>query len=814
MKTSITKATLILCLQLVLTVAAYANTENDGLKCKLESYKCENGKGITTYTVYSEEGKSCDISFIAFPAEDTESNIASYTVNVNGTEVSAKITFAQSGLQEAHTAGKAITLNKGDNTISFTSNGKDIPQVKGIEIFKNKKRLDAVSSGTFAEKTSIAEAKSRSISAAEARYNKPPYRRGSSMNQLYANTTCMPLYYEAGQRASFYGPTKWDTMYGMYASTVEFNVYLFHENPELFSASASSDSNKWLIWDIDNIPYTGIYYLLIEAKYPGSWGGVTLLMDNKYLYKYSFASNTNFDVYKEMPMGQIYVSDKNSDYNIFTVNSRSCETYRSSDPSLWLKKIDNNTREEVVIAYNDNNSIPSDFNWDKNARIRTKLSDETYYKVLLSSNNASLFVNDTCDIYHSFWNTPTLFPEWYENPFPYLKNEDTMESFNNDDSFNCIAWTCGDNNTWLWPAGNSNEIKWFDQLYNNETVQSGLGNYKRADGSLKYTREGATEENSVIDLWGIIANGEFIFTHGSIRKYSDDIPHGYDWESKCGAIQQIFHPRYALRGGSYGQVVAHYRIADNQTVSNRSSRSIMAEAIADGELVIDNITLTPEEEYLLAEGINNIPAKKRDGFDALYNNWKLYTDARGYESNMWKFRNCREYTELLAYTNSIPDGELLAYDKFVNGNLFAAVLISDLSTNPDSETQPVWNSIMNAPLKDNTIRTPRANVTLFIKAVLEKTEANDITEGIKQSNDDDFNVTVSSSQITVDVDLQQAAKYSIQVMNLQNDYTYQLSPEQTVEKGKYTHKCDVEPGLYIVTYKLNGNINSKKIIVR
>ena len=813
MKKTTSSTVLTLLFLAIFAVTAYAADTASSITSKLNSYKSENGKGVTSYNVNSDEAKICDISFLAMPSEDTDGNFSLYTVKVNGTELLEKISFSEAGWQEAHTAGKAVALNKGDNTITFTSNGRDIPQIKSIDIFKNKRRLaqapdiNSIIKNSALENVSLLENRSMNV-----RYNgeKRQYRYGVSTNQPYSYTFCMPIYYEAGERFSFYGPTVNDPKYGNYESTVEYNIYLFHENPELFSASQSS-SGKYMLQEA-NIAYSGMYYLLIEAKNQGEWGVVSFILDGKYLNKNVFVSNTTSMVMKEVPMANIYISEKDSCYNIFTVNGRSFDEYHSPDPCLWLKHTDPTSGREIIVAYNDNYMAPSDYDWKANARIREKLADYDYYNVLLSSAFPIPFKNDTCDLYHSFWNTPYYYD--FETIFPNSKYEDFIESGSADSDYNCISWTCGEVNTWLWPQESDNDIKWFDKLYNNETVSSAFGNYKRADGSLKYTRQGANAENSAVDIWGIIGNGEFTFTHGSIRKSTDGIPHGYDWESKCGSIQQIFHPRNALRGDGYGQVVANYRIADNQTVTNRSSRSIMAEAIADGELIMENITLTPEEEVLLAEEVDNIPAKKIEKFDELYNKWKSYTDAHAYQSNMFKFKECPEYAELLAYTNSIANGEVLAYDKFIKGNLFVAVLIKDLSDRPDSGTQPVWNSIMDAKLRDNTIRTPRANVTLFIKAVLEKTEASEITEGIKQSNDDDFNVTVSSSQITVDVDLQQAAKYSIQVMNLQNDYTILLSPEKTAEKGKYTHKCDVEPGLYVVTYKLNGNINSKKIVVQ
>ena len=811
MKAPITKAILVLCLQLAFAVTTYAGIESNGLKCTLDGYKCENEKGVTSYTVYSGEAKVCDISFLASPAEDTDGNFTLYSIKVNGSELPEKITFSEPGWQEAHTSGKAVTLNKGDNTVSFTSNNRSIPQVKSIEIFISKKRIAPFPYTSFAEKGSTGE-RSNLSNSAQARAYKPIYRPGVSINQTYSYTFSMPVYYKEGDRFTFYGPAKDDPKYGYDESTVEYNVYLFHENPELYSESQAS-SGKYMFWEA-SIPYTGLYYLLIETKYPGEWGSVSFLLDNKYWYRYSFVSNTALGVYKEAPMGYIYVSDSDSEYNIFTVNGRSGSSYNDTDPCLWLKRYNPETDKETIVAYNDNNDTPSNFDWGTNARIRMKLSDRESYNALLSSSYPSYFQSDTCDIYHSFWNTPTLYPEGYQNPFPYLKKEDAIESYINDVDFNCIAWTCGDIYTWLWPNSDDQYLKWFDKLYNNETVESAFGTYKRVEGSLKYTREDAKPENNVINLWGKRVLGDTIIAHASIKNYSDGIPHGYDWESKCGSLQRIFHPKHALGGDKYGYVIVYYRIADNQTVSNRSSLRIMSEAIADGELIIENITLTPDEEELLAEKINNIPTKKTDGFETLYGKWKTYTDEHGYESDMGKLRDCPEYTDLLSYINSTENGELLAYDKFVNGNLFAAILIRDLSIRPDSGTEPLWNSIMKAHLKDNTMRSPRSNVTLFIKAVLKKTEAAEITEGIKHSNDDDFNVTVSSPQITVDVDLQEASKYSIQVMNLQNDYTFQLSPEKTAEKGKYTHKCDVEPGLYVVTYKLNSNINSKKIIVR
>lgn len=805
---------LILLVLWTFTSAMYAN---ENIIVKFDHYKIEHGKGIASYTVYSEKSRNCDLSFLALPAEDINGNFPSYTIQINGSELAEKITFDLPGWQEIDTHNKDIVLNKGENTLSFISSGKDLPQIKGIEIFnENKKsalknKILPTASDFKENKIAFHKEKSREIRS-EITDTEPLYRPGVAFNQPHSYTFFIPLYYEAGDRASFYGPTASDPRFGMYESTIEYTVYFFNEKPELFSESATSN-NKYLFWQIDSIPYTGVYYMLVEAKNQGEWGGVSLLINNNMLYKYSFVSNCTFAVFKDAPNGNIYVTNSDSCYNIFTINGKSGDQYHDADPCLWLKKHDYNDGSSSIVAYNDNNSVLSDFDWGNNARIRIPLSNSASYNVLLSSSYPMYFTNDTCDLYHSFWNNPdTICLTTSELNLPNLKYEDAIESSKPVWDYNCFSWSAGITHGQIWTIDGELTLEGFDRLYNNETVQADFGKIVRPKSYPRYTRANATEENSVVDLWGRIENGKANIAHASIRNYSDGVPHGYDWESKLGGgFIRIFHPRYAM-SGYYGNVIANYRMADGQDVSNNNPQIMMAKAIADGELIIENILLTPEEKDLISCEISCVPKKKTDEFELLYNSWKHYVSQRKYDSNMLNFKKCEEYTELLNLLNSFLKGEFLVYDKFIEGDFLASILIMDLSTKPGSRTKFQWDSIMEAPLVNNIVRTPTANITLFIKSILQKGEIPE-KEGIIHSNDDEFNVITSPSQLTVNVDIKESSKYAVRIMNLTTNSTHELVPERNIPKGKYTHICNVSPGLYIVTYILNDNINSKKIVV-
>lgn len=152
--------------------------------------------------------------------------------------------------------------------------------------------------------------------------------------------------------------------------------------------------------------------------------------------------------------------------------------------------------------------------------------------------------------------------------------------------YNCISWTVGVTDRWLWPGGSIGE---FDEFYR------GFG----------YTRSG----DGPIAAWGHSASN---MTHGCI---SGPV-HGPRWESKCGGDLRIQHGLNELVGASYGRVLAFYRrsrllAAEFQalleaTVKEKKSRSVLSSA----------------EKKLLAAQATSVPADVRADFEAAFDAWK------------------------------------------------------------------------------------------------------------------------------------------------------------------------------------------------
>ena len=769
-----------------------------------------DGKGVATFVVKSPVAQSCDLSFLMMPGEYEDGSFTSVSLKVNGVTLPNPITFNTYGWQPANTTGNAVTLNEGDNTVQFISGRDDVPMIKSIKIGQNRNDASLLSSNLLS--TSTISSTLAPVNSSRAIYQNDMYY-GYSISQPYAYTSAIQLSYPEADVLNIYAPTSGDPLFGPYESTIEFNLYLF--NSDFSYSETISSNNKYVSWQTQ-LP-AGNYTILIEAKYPGQTGGVTLRL-NTTLYRYNFASNTSFDHAKHGMAGSSDYSDLDScKYNIFTANLKASNEYEAPDPVLWLKKFDATTNKYQVVDKADNYAEQagiSGFDWGNNARFN-RTFDNASYSVLLASNNPYYFSNDTCDIYYSRLYTANLRDI---SNFPLLKPNDAIVShhLNNTQYYNCISWSARTTEDWLWPHESVGDcdIHWFDMLYQNMPVPNYDGSRIQRESYLpRYTRDGATAENSAIDLWGIPnADGSITITHASIRHHAkDNVPHGYDWESKLGPDPRIFHPRYALEGREYGYVVAHYRMVDED--ANNNTRT-MQQQVAEEDIVVETIALTETDLAIVNNVIANIPLTQETNFNTLYNNWKQYVEQNKYKANILSHKKCSQYTALLNCMQSIENGEYLAYNKFAEGDFFAMLLIQDFAYSSD-DTKDVWNTAFDNSNLGNVRRSQKSKVNLFIQNMIEEqTNIFSYGAGRSFSNTDDFNVTTSSNTIKINIEIEETSSYRIEVVDLSNNYVQTIVPEIRVQAGEYEHTINVPSGNYVVAYYLNGNINSKKIQVK
>ena len=152
--------------------------------------------------------------------------------------------------------------------------------------------------------------------------------------------------------------------------------------------------------------------------------------------------------------------------------------------------------------------------------------------------------------------------------------------------YNCISWTVGLTNRWLWPGTTLAE---FDTFYH------GFG----------LSRSG----NKPVATWG---HSTANVTHGCISGPG----HGPRWESKCGADLRIQHALDELTGASYGRVVAFYaRIRSQQS----PSQSFLEEAVKEKDS--KSYLTAAQRKSLLAERRGGC-AELRDAFEKAFLAWK------------------------------------------------------------------------------------------------------------------------------------------------------------------------------------------------
>ncbi len=808
---------------LVMLLSLFTTSEiiatNNQVVAKSTGCTSIDGKGVATFVVTSPQAQVCDLSFLMMPGEYEDGTFTSVTLKVNGVTLPNLITFSTYGWQSANTTGNAVSLNKGDNTIQFISGRDDVPVIKHFKVRDKIRDLSKiiVQDSQIYNKSIDIESLSQKTIMRNSYHSALPFidslSYGYSLDHPYSYTTYIPISLSDTTWLSLYAPTANDPMFGPYESKVEYTAYIFNEDCS-YSESVST-SEKYIYWQDYILP--GNYYVLLEAV--NDFGYVTLRI-NSTIYKWCYASGVTFNT--SYNYSGNYIVEGN--YNIFTTNQKSKDDDIVADPMLWLKKKISNEKY-IISSYNNNSVIPSDFEWDNNARLRfyipygSTIGNTPSYSVLLSSANPENVSNEeTCNIYYSGLkgvdSTSIVLKK-----FPNLKYQDAIESSIFSVNYNCIAWSVGITyqNLWPSPAVGSNNILWFDSLYNNQPVHSHDKIFYRPTPLKRYTRDGADMTNAVVALWGIIqSSGDTLFTHASIRNnIYDDVPHGYDWESKMGSRDyRIFHPRDALMGNDsiagYGEIVAYYKPQDYSVYLSKG----IEESIDDSVIIMETIRLLDDELDIIESIKNSIPLIQKNEFEMLYKDWELYVEKYKYSANLWKYKECEQYSELLTYMLNVNNGEYLAYSNFIKGDFKAIILIYDFSRT-SSNAKKEWNNIFYNPQNNSVIRTQESEVNLFIKNMINYNNI-EIYERTEIYGDADrFNVTTSNNTIRIVIKIEEMSTYSINIVDLRtNSFVKTIVPETKVQAGEYEHSINVPNGNYVVAYYLNGSINTKKVMVK
>ena len=798
-------------------------------------------KGDSTYVVFTVNLAQKDTYYVnAWMVSAELDSIGSgrfveYALAVNGEMAPYALTPAKGGWHEATYRTPQtqvpipITLKKGMNTIKLSASAPIVPEIEKLRLYKGGAKKAASMGNAYEQfisdiKAQIQQQRNEpsSISLQNASVNESgielPNPKGNYLHRL-----SVPVKYTTYKRMTL----NYGDVVSIAATFPDHDDSHFQFVLEVFCVG-NMDKVSWAIRSNDQgdaiaynyqVPFGGEYFIRVRSYEPSQSNFVYLSIstpDKNYSYTECPVTGSRFNA------GH-YCGDN---YNYFTCNT-TCDT------QLFLE----NAEEPIhLIEYNDDyQGGNGDFDWGGNARFKKNFQTVIGHAQVASANSSSPV--GTCDVYlkcKDFTNEYLL----ESNDFPSLKSDDAIESAPSSGvngtrgTYNCISWAGGISSLWKWPPipTEAEDTIYYEGSSFEEQLAS-FDNFfaddERYAGATAYTRVGANSTNGVIALWGFL-EGEGKFTHASVRGRANNNPHGYDWESKLGQYERIFHPRDALNGGSYGQILYYYR-----PVNPNSTYTSLEESVADGRSVIEYVELTEEEKNHLEELFNSLTEMQQQELQNKYEQWRMtWCQPRiAIQSNPRMYAQSKEYAEFLNTCKSM--GKMswpFVFLQFSNGDFFALNAILDL-TWPQFKriyTQTNRKSAKNERTIGDAIivRSTQAQMMRYIKELLNQMFPQTFLkqsynadksipkeDGTKYSNFLTFELT-SAQQIKFT--LAEDATVSVTVMDLKSNFLAQPICEQKLEKGTHLYTLDIPDtykGAYLVILTVNGKINVKKVFI-
>lgn len=236
----------------------------------------------------------------------------------------------------------------------------------------------------------------------------------------------------------------------------------------------------------------------------------------------------------------------------------------------------------------------------------------------------------------------------FRSYFPRLNVNRAVVTGNPTRLYNCISWTLGVTDRWIWPG---QHISDFDNMYQKAGFQ----------------RAG----NGMIAAWG---NSKSRMTHGSVSGPG----HGLRWESKCGSDLRIQHALNELISPSYGRVVAFYA-RSRAFVLERNAAELLSEI---GETTMEyssDLDARHIEEFVAA-----VPKELVDRFDTLFAEWMEAVDGNqtvAFSSDPTVVRMLPEFDKLTQLGSEILP--LIVKKLLDPGNFFAIQVYEALQPRQD-----------------------------------------------------------------------------------------------------------------------------------
>lgn len=786
---------------------------------KKPSISIDNGKSVVSFVVDMKQAGIYYLSCWMLGGQYSDGGYSSYDVSVNGVAI-GNMNAIKANWQSVKLNTGVVVLQKGKNTISFAAQIPEIPNVEFIKLSTTQENAIIPSANYDNNLKRIKE------NCAAAKYNMltMPTDTLPNINQMRMAVDEEAYYHYVPNiplRYTFYTTAHYTQGQDITFSVTNVSgantvVEIFHQTqPENYSWSWMTALGGTASHSVE-CPATGVYMIRLRS-YQNARDGIANITVGGITY-------TDVPTYS---YGITYSHIAGIEYNTFTTNLKINDD-GEGDPMLYVGK----GFPDMIVAYNDDYSGNGNWYWGYESRIKKQFAENT----------KSVFVSE----YYAYEGNSRPYCDLYigcrscriDTLFENLHHDDVIESAPEtpEETYNCISWSGGINSYWEWPLWvfsdyhvSGDSLACFDMFYL----------YPRYYGCGIYSRNGATEFNSVVDLWGYIEeDGHIEYTHASIKHGADNHPHGYDWESKIGSLSRIFHPRYALAGdpdeeeGGYGEVFEHYRlvgignpITSEVSALEEGDRIItLEESIADGYSVLEHVQFTDVENSLINAKIGDISDSNITQFYTKYQAWK--NSCSNIHSMFGLYKNS-EYDKLLAFCRTFKNSEFLIYRQLGEGDIFSMLLVCDLILSGNAQNRNILNGIKeenkNNRIKDNVtiVHSPYSNTMKFVKRLINNTYlqqtrgAISSNEGIKYSNSDKFIASTTNNGLMISFNIPEDASISLSVRDLQGHLLTSVLQNKVLEKGSHSYLIETpSTDICLVCYSVNGNLNVKKLYVR
>ncbi|KAI1739957.1 hypothetical protein F4680DRAFT_420791 [Xylaria scruposa] len=231
-----------------------------------------------------------------------------------------------------------------------------------------------------------------------------------------------------------------------------------------------------------------------------------------------------------------------------------------------------------------------------------------------------------------------------------LSTEEAMQAGLKSPIYNCIAWSLENTYQWINPP---RELVDFIQLYKACGYEVCSSDEAEVDGYRGYNQKLKRD----------------VMTHGARQ-------HDGKWSSKCGSLLRMTHPRKALEGHPYGNVIVSFKSA--HVITNVPGPKYDAKSVSASSTKLSSV-------------VGQLAAAFPQVSDSFKSNWQAWADSWLLPSMAWN-QSASDYATGVEWDTLVDMGQsilpMVVHQLSDEHNIFGCLLYNQLQTDASKKISP------------------------------------------------------------------------------------------------------------------------------